>query len=156
MKNTKAYRKQQIAVFLIRWWAIGAVYFFIGWGTQLGRYSNIIDLIFFLGLSIGLASTFVINPVLKMLYNIGWHKSYGSSTVKERIVCRIKDLSLGFVTAFFIMFIYQIINEGAIRFFQYPDDQIFLPGEPILFGLFYAIITQLILALISLISKRKK
>ncbi|MBB6479886.1 hypothetical protein [Spirochaeta isovalerica] len=147
-------RKEQIAVFLIRWWSIGAIYFLIGWGTPLGRYNSLIDLIFFLGIAIGLASTFFINPTLHMLYGIGWHRPYGSSTFAQRFVCRAKDITLGFISAIFIMAIYQGINSAAVAFFGYPSDEVFLPGEPILFGLFYALIMQLILLIISLFKKK--
>ena len=148
-------KKDLLYAFLIRWWAIGAVYFLIGWGTQLGRQSTIIDLVFFLGLAVGLVNTFLVNPALKMLFNMGWHKSYGSSTFMERFVCRLKDVGLGLLSVSLVMVIYQIINSGAINFFDYPSNKIFLPGEPILFGLFYALLMQLILFLFSLPGKRK-
>lgn len=147
--------KQMLTVFLIRWWAIGAVYFLIGWGTPLGRFNSLIDLIFFLGLAIGIINTFFVNPVLKMLYNIGWHKSYGSSTFGERFICRAKDISLGIVSAVIVMGIYQGINSLAISLFSFPEDQIFLPGEPILFGLFYTFSTTALLKLISLFGKKE-
>lgn len=144
-----------ITIFLIRWWAIGAVYFLIGWGTPLGRYNNLIDLIFFLGITIGLVNTFFVNPVLKMLYNVGWHKSYGSSTFGERFICRAKDISLGLVLAIIVMGIYQGINSLAVHMFSYPADKIFLPGEPILFGLFYTLSATALLKLIYLFGKKE-
>lgn len=149
MKN-----KDNLWIFLIRFWSGGAIYFLIGWGTQLGRYTSLIDLVFFLGLSIGLANTFIVNPIIKMLFNAGWHKSYGSSTYVERIKCRVKDLTLGFVTTIVIMNIYNLINLVAIKYLNTPEDEMFLPGEPILYGLFYAIIITFFIWLLNKVGRK--
>lgn len=151
MKN-----KDPLWVFLIRWWSGGAIYFLIGWGTQLGRYSSLIDLVFFLGLSIGLINTFLVNPIIKMLFNIGWHKSYGSSTYIERIKCRIKDITLGFVVTLLVMFLYNFINSIANNVLNLSEGEIFLPGEPLLYGLFYASIITVITYLLIKIKQRIK
>lgn len=149
MKN-----KDPLWVFLIRWWSGGAIYFLIGWGTQLGRYDSLIDLVFFLGLSIGIANTFIINPIIKMLFNIGWHKAYGSSTYIERIICRIKDISLGFIVTLSVMILYSFINSIANSFLSLSAGEIFLPGEPLLYGLFYATIITLYIVIINKIKQR--
>ncbi len=151
MKN-----KTPIWIFLIRFWSGGAIYFLIGWGTQLGRYTSLIDLVFFLGLSIGLANTFIVNPIIKMLYNVGWHKSYGSSKYVERIICRIKDMSLGFASTIAVMGIYNFINGIANKMLSLSEGEIFLPGEPILYGLFYAIVISIFVFIINKISQRIK
>ncbi len=38
---------------IIRWWAAGAVYFFIGWGTFLSTQQTLIDFVVILGLVMG-------------------------------------------------------------------------------------------------------
>lgn len=151
MKN-----KDPLWIYLIRWWSGGAIYFLIGWGTQLGRYTSLIDLVFFLGLSIGLANTFIVNPIIKMLFNVGWHKSYGSSTYVERIICRIKDITLGFTVTLSVMFLYNFINGIANKMLNLSEGEIFLPGEPLLYGLFYATIITIIIFILNKIKQRIK
>ncbi|MDC7235465.1 MAG: hypothetical protein PQJ58_19710 [Spirochaetales bacterium] len=145
----KKERKQKLYVFLIRWWSVGAVYFFIAWGTQLGRYSDTADLVFFLGTSIGLFTTLIVNPALKMLFNAGWHKAYGSSTAWERLRIRLLDVGLALLITLVVSFLYEGINRTAIVLLDLQEDQVFLPGEPILFGLFYTLILTAVLFLLS-------
>lgn len=140
----------------MRWWSGGAIYFLIGWGTPLGRYSSLIDLVFFLGLATGLVNTFLINPIFKMLYNRGWHKSYGSSTYMERVKCRIKDITMGFIVTITVMGIYNLINSIAVKVLTIPENEVFLVGEPILYGLFYTAIITLFIFAINKIEQRIK
>ena len=149
-------RKTELAVFLIRWWSVGAVYFFIAWGTRLGQYTSLFDLVFFLGLTIGIFHTLIVNPALKMLFNVGWHKPYAESTFKERFLCRIKDLSLALATVLLVAGVYELINLAAHRVLPLEEGAVFLPGEPILFGLFYALLLHLFLRLFSLFKRRSR
>ena len=153
-KQYREKKKTAVYVFLIRWWSVGAVYFFIGWGTPLGRYQSILDLVFFLGLAIGIFHTLIVNPALKMLFNYGWYKPYSSSSFIERLVCRVKDFSLAFTGVIAVSQIYRGINTLAVSLFGLSRETVFLPGEPILFGLFYTVIITVILFTGSLIFKR--
>ena len=70
---------------IARWWAAGAVYFFIGWGTNLGRQESIIDFVFFLGLAMGIFNAFIVNPALNMFFNIAPKRPPGEMTNWQRV-----------------------------------------------------------------------
>ena len=55
---------------LLRWWIVGMCYFMIGFGTQAGGYTSPIDLIFFLGVGIGLATIVVYNPIAYNVFDL--------------------------------------------------------------------------------------
>lgn len=149
----KKKRRVTLYVFLIRWWSAGAVYFFVAWGTGLGQRTSIADLVFFLGLILGFFNSLVVNPILKSLFDIGWHKSYANSSFGERMAARGKDLSLALASTVLVSLIYRLINTSAVRWFDLPEDQVFLPGEPILFGLFFVLASMLLLGLLRLIRR---
>ncbi len=130
--------------FLINWWVAGSIYFFIGWGTQFGAQTSSIDFIFILGSIYGLIPGFLLRPALKMLFNVGDYLPYGVSTYKSRFLFRMRELLLGFTAIVMVSQLYRGINIGAILLFNLPKEEVFLPGEPILFGLFTALIIGLL------------
>lgn len=122
---------------VIRWWAAGAIYFFIGWGTFLGNQETIIDFVFSLGLVMGLFSILIINPVLRLMFNIGTKRPTHENTFWQRISDHLVELIKNIFIVFVIALIYQGINKALILGFRLPADAVPLPGEPILFGVFY-------------------
>lgn len=139
--------RSKLYMVLINWWTAGALYFFIGWGTQLGAMQSSVDFIVILGLAYGFIQGFLLLPAYKMLFNAGDYKPYGISTYKSRFLLRMRELLLGFVAVLLVSQLYRAINIGAILLFNLPKEEVFLPGEPILFGLF----TMLVMILLRLI-----
>jgi hypothetical protein len=125
---------------VFRWWAAGAVYFFIGWGTSLGNQQFLIDFVFFLGLIMGVFNILIINPGLRLMFNIGSkrppHENTGWQRTSDYLVELIKNIFIVLIVAW----IYLAINKAAIFLFELSPEAVFLPGEPILFGLFYLIV----------------
>lgn len=145
--------KVPVLTFLIRWWAAGAVYFYIGWGTKLGQQENILSFVFTLGLIIGLFNSLLVNPVLKMLFNVSWHLPYSESNFVQRFILRIKDVGLALTSVILVTYLYEAINKAAISLFHLESNQVFLPGEPILFALFFTAISTLILWIAGMVKK---
>jgi hypothetical protein len=129
---------------IIRWWAAGAVYFFIGWGTSLGRQDSLIDFVFFLGLVMGLFNAFIINPSLKMVFNIMPTRPPRENTNWQRMSDYFVELIKNIFIMFIVAMIYVAINSTIIRLRDLPSDAVPLPGEPILFGLFYVFVFVLL------------
>ena len=154
--NIKKARKEKIFIFLIRWWCAGAVFFFIGWGTSAGNRASIMDLVILLAIAMGLFSSFVVNPSLKMLYNVGNVKEYKDMNVAERVLLRLKEVGISLVIVSLITLIYKGINVAAINVFDLSKEAVFLPVEPILFGLLYALIYTLGVVIIKKIKTRMK
>ena len=134
---------------IIRWWAAGAVYFFIGWGTNLGRQASLIDLVFFLGLVMGLFNAFIVNPGLKMVFNITPRRPPRENTNWQRMSDYFVELIKNIFIVFIVAMIYVTINVSLIQLLNLPEDAVPLPGEPILFGIFYVIVFVLLEGLVN-------
>lgn len=140
--------RNRVLAFLIRWWSTGAVYFFVGWGTLLGSRESVLDLVFFLGLSLGIVEAGMVNPVLRMAFGISSRKPLHKSTSVERIRHVMGDIVLALGIVVVVMAVYHGINLTAVSVFGFPEDKVFLPGEPLLFGLFYALLKSVFLLLV--------
>jgi len=95
---------------VIRWWAAGAVYFFIGWGTSLGNQQSVIDFAFMLGVVIGLGNILVLNPVLRMLFDPVSTRPPGYNTFSQRISDYLVELIKSVFLVVFVASIYMVIN----------------------------------------------
>lgn len=144
MEYSKRFKYNRKIVFAIRWWFVGAVYFFIGWGTSLGNQSTSIDFIISLGICIGLCNSFVVNTIIKMLYNIDTGINYYDKRIFNKIKKRFADIFLAIFIVTIVVGIYALINTTAIKLFNLPDSAVFLPGEPIMFALFYVLVLYLL------------
>jgi len=136
----KAFFTDQRIAMLIRWWSAGAVYFFVGWGTSIGQQS-MIGLVFSLGLVLGLFNILIINPSLRLVFNIGpqkrpEHEDTFFQRLSDRLVEVIKTIFIVFVVAMF----YLLINMTIVSIRDLPPDAVPFSGEPIIFGIFYVFV----------------
>ena len=125
---------------IIRWWAAGAVYFFIGWGTSLGNQSNLIDFVFSLGVVMGLFNMLIVNPVLRMAFNLAPTPRPKTYALSQRISDYLVEIIKNIFIMFCIALIYIGLNSLINAIFNLPPTAIRLPGEPIGFGLFYVLV----------------
>lgn len=129
---------------ILRWWAAGAVYFFIGWGTSLGNQSNIIDFVFTLGVVMGLFNMIIVNPGLRMAFNLSPQRRDRSNPVSQRVSDYLVEIIKNIFIMLCVALIYIAINSAVNAALGLPVDNIALPGEPILFGVFYVLMWALI------------
>jgi len=129
---------------VFRWWAAGAVYFFIGWGTSLGNQNSIIDFVFFLGLIMGVFNILIVNPGLRLMFNIGTKRPAQDNTPWQRISDYLVELIKNIFIVFIVALIYRAINTALIALFSLSANAVPLPGEPIFFGLFYVVVFVLL------------
>lgn len=136
MKQKKLFNDQRLAN-IFRWWSVSAVFFFIGWGTGLGFQSTSIDFVFFMGVAIAVFEMFIVNPIIYSMFNVKNPLRLDGNTIKFKVKYRMIYFfkTIFIVTA--VVFTYQIINYGAISLSLVASDKVFLPAEPILFGIFY-------------------
>ena len=125
---------------IIRWWVAGAVYFFIGWGTFLGNQQSTVDFVVSLGLVMVLFNILIINPGLRLLFNIGRKRPPHENTFWQRLSDHLVELLKNIFIIFMIAMIYRLINQTLITLLSLPADAVPLPGEPILFGVFYVFV----------------
>jgi len=136
----RAFFTDQRSAMLIRWWTAGAVFFFIGWGTPIGQQS-MIGLAFSLGLVMGLINILVVNPSLRLLFNIGPPKRPPhENTFAQRLSDNLVEIFKALFIVFTVTIFYLVINRALITAWDLPPNAVPFPGEPILFGIFYVFV----------------
>ena len=120
----------------IRFWAAGAVYFFIGWGTGVGL-GSVLDFIFVLGIVMAVVEMFVVNPVIRLMLHTKSEIGYLDTTVLSKVKYRLLYIFKTMIIMAVVIAIYEITNRGTISLLGLPSESVVLPGEPILFGIFY-------------------
>ena len=125
---------------ILRWWAAGAIYFFIGWGTTLGNQSSILDFVFMLGLVMGIFNMLIVNPGLQMAFNLSPKRRPRSHALSQRVSDYLVEIIKNVLIMFVVALIYVGINGAINSVFDLPATNISVPGEPILFGIFYVLV----------------
>jgi hypothetical protein len=154
-----------VAMFLIRWWSAGAIYFFIGWGTGAGLYSSLIDLIFMLGIVAGFVESYVLGPIFKALFGFGLIQNYKNLSYVKKFLKRLTDFVIALIIIYIVAGIYWLMNYlvpvlgmetfigNLALFFGIEKGAGQVRVEPIFFGLFYTILSTLFSTIIGMISK---
>ena len=155
MKTRKIFTDDVLAR-ILRWWAAAAMYFFIGWGTGVGYQSTVFDFVFFLGVAIGIFDMFVVNPIIYSVFNVKNPIRFTDKSIMKKVIYRLKYIARTMIILIFVVITYDIINFTAIIMFDLSPETIVLPGEPILFGIFYLIYYSLIVGLGLSIKRRMK
>ncbi|MDF2698622.1 MAG: hypothetical protein K0Q49_178 [Haloplasmataceae bacterium] len=140
---------------LLRVWAVGAVYFFIGWGTSFGQADSYLDSIFFLALGITLITILVVNPIIRGMLKTSLDKKYNETTVSSKVFNRLTIFFESLLIVILIVLTYQLINQILIVVLKLSEEVIVLPVEPFLFSLFYFIYYYLLNKIIFVFIKRK-
>lgn len=140
MRSFRKYLTDWNISLIIRWWTAGAVYFFIGWGTFLGNQTSIIDFVVSLGLVMGLFNILIINPGLRLMFHIAPKRPKQDDTFLQRISDYLLELIKNIFIMFMVAMLYMLINKVLISLLSLPAEAVSLPGEPILFGVFYVIV----------------
>lgn len=139
----------------IRFWAAGAVYFFIGWGTGVGL-GSVLDFIFVLGIVMAIVEMFVVNPIIRLMLHTKSVTRYMDTTIFNKVKYRLLYILKTMFIMSIVTAIYEIINRGTISLLGLPSETVVLPGEPILFGVFYIITVRLLNTFINNIKDKMK
>lgn len=148
-KQPKPKISENVKAYLVIWWFSGATYFFIGWGTGSGLSDNPLDLIFMLGVGMGLVTTLLVNPIIYNLFTIKRrgkiaNKKFNERTVAEGTLYFLIEIFKALFINFLIFLTYQILNTTLIQVFSLNSDRVAVPGEPILYATFYVLFLALI------------
>lgn len=139
-ERIRAFFTDQRVALIIRWWAAGAIYFFFGWGTSVGNRESILDFVFALGVAMGMFSMLIVDPALRMAFNLGQKRRPTTYDISQRISDYLVEIIKNILIVFVVALIYVGINSVINVAFSLPADNITLPGEPILFGVFYVMV----------------
>ncbi|MBS6643464.1 MAG: hypothetical protein KH366_07775 [Clostridiaceae bacterium] len=134
---------------LLRWWIAGMCYFFIGFGTQAGLFRDPIDLIFFLGVGIGLVTIVVYNPIAYGMFDIVkkgriTNKSYYERKGWQNALLKLAEIFKNMFTVGIVYLTYQGFNMLLNQILGLPVDTILIPGEPFGFATLYLIYYQVL------------
>lgn len=155
MKKRRFFTEERFAG-IVRWWSAAAVYFFIGWGTGLGAQNNIIDFVFYLGVGIGVMEMFVVMPIIRNMFNTREGFYWRQKSLWQKVSARLQVFFKSLIIMILVVLTYDVINVMAIKVFALEADQVFLPGEPIIFGLFYLAYYTLITGMVVRLKDRIK
>ncbi len=161
----KKYGKKKISdnvkAGILKWWIAGMCYFFIGFGTQSGIFADPLDMIFFLGLGLGLATLFLYNPVAYRMFDIVrkgkiYNQSYFERSGWQNAALKLAEIFKNMVLVFLIYMTYQSINLLFERLLHLPEGTVTIPGEPIGFAVIYTIYYYLLTGLTDTVAEMRK
>ncbi len=125
---------QLIKIVLIKAWFAGAVCYFILWG--LGIYtSSLIDMMFILGIVLGMVTDLLVNNVLRFLEKTPGENERWLMVRRKGVIGFFLNIFYGFVLLFCVYMLYNLINYAIIAVTGITDT-VPLGVEPVLFGTF--------------------
>ena len=144
---------------ILRWWLVGMCYFMIGFGTQAGAQNDPLDLIFFLGVGIGLMTVVIYNPIAYNAFDIVRGGEIVSKTRKNRSGAakardNLLEIVLSLCVVVLIYMTYQGVNELLVQMLEREAGTVIIPGEPFGFAALYVLFRWLLTGLIWDFSKR--
>lgn len=132
-----------------RWWFVGAIYFFVGWGTGLGNSKSAFDLIFILALATSVGMIFIFNPIVYGMFEIERNGVIINKKINERSVwvgalMKIGEFFKCFIVTILVFFSYQFINLGINKWLGKTADTVVIKGEPIIYATLFVIFYNLL------------
>lgn len=139
----------------IKWWFAGALFYFIGLGIPVKKIGGYLGLIIAIGLAMGLATDLLVYRFFDLINDDKGSMDRYMLTVKRTWYSIFINTIYSLIIAVIVAFLYGVINLIINTVNNYsPTTQTFL-AEPILFGVFYALIDLLILTIRNLIFYKK-
>lgn len=141
--------KDSYKILLFRWWFSAAVCFFIAMGLQFGNQGSTFELVFGLGLGIGVANLLLFNSIISSVFDIERRGKIANKKMSERSIIEgvwymLSEILKSMIAVYIVSWIYQGINVLINLIGNYPDDHIGFALEPICFGIFFTIVYQLL------------
>ncbi len=125
---------QTVKILFIKAWFGGAVCYFILWG--LGTYvSNTIDMLFILGMSLGMVTDLLTNNILRFIETTEGENDKWLLVSHKGMVGFGLNLFFSMVIVIAVFFTYDAINRFVFTITSDPDN-LFLGVEPVFYGLF--------------------
>lgn len=133
-----------VKVGFFRWWFVGAIYFFVGWGTGLGNSKSAFDLIFILSLATSVGMIFIFNPIVYGMFEIERNGVIINKKINERsawvgALMKIGEFFKCFIVTILVFFSYQFINLGINKWLGKTADTVVIKGEPIIYATLFVI-----------------
>lgn len=132
-------------IIFFRWWFSAAICFFIAWGLSFGNQDTTFELIFFLGLGMGIGNLFIFNPIISSVFDIKRRGKIANKKMNERTVLEgsfymLAEIFKSLLAVYLVSWVYQGINILINYLMNNPKDQVSFGIEPITFGIIFTII----------------
>ena len=123
-----------VKILFIKAWFAGAVCFFLLWG--LGTYiGSMIDMLFILGVALGMATDLLVNNVLRFIEKTEGANDKYMMFPKKKTINLFLNVAYSFLIVISVYGLYNLINT-VITSITGNADSVPLGVEPILFGVF--------------------
>ena len=123
-----------VKILFIKAWFAGAVCFFFLWG--LGTYiGSMIDMLFILGVALGMATDLLVNNVLRFIEKTEGANDKYMMFPKKKTINLFLNVAYSFLIVISVYGLYNLINT-VITSITGNADSVPLGVEPILFGVF--------------------
>ncbi len=147
--------KPQYKIAFLKFWAAGAVYFFIA--IPLGPYlSDLLDLIVALGIVLGIVIEYIVNNVIRWMNNDNQKTMKYCLWEKKGLASLFFNVGYGIGMVFVIYYTYVgiglLIDLFALDFFADFD----FGAEPVLFGLLFLLYDGILVLLKNIVKKKMK
>ncbi len=116
-----------VKLYFLKWWSGGAVFFLVGFGLNIAGY----DLIFLLGLLMGLCNEYVVHRLIKWMSEPEQYKKYVMVPFTS-FVSLFVNLLYGMVLSVSAFGVYALLRVLATTLIS---DTLIVPVEPLFFGL---------------------
>jgi|GEM_PF-261406 len=134
-----------LKVVLIKAWFAGAVCFFILWG--LGVYlQNQIDMLFVLGMVMGLVTDLLVNPLLRFIEEQPGDNDCWMMHPKKGMGSFFLNIVHGYLVLALVFTAYNLVNLAIARA-SGQSDRVAIGVEPFLFGIFCMVFDVLLVGL---------
>lgn len=142
-----------VKVGFFRWWFVGAIYFLVAWGTNLGNHTDVFDLVFWLAVAISFGHILIFNPIVYGMFEIERNgeivnKKYYERKIWEGALLKILEFFHCFVVSILVYITYELLNRWIIKIAHLNSSAIPVQGEPFiyttLFLLYYSAISFLV------------
>ncbi len=136
-------------IIFFRWWFSAAVCFFIAWGLSFGNQDSTFELIFFLGLGMGIANLFIFNPIICSVFDIVRrgkivNKKMSERSIPEGVFYFLSEIFKSAVSVYIVAWCYEGLNLLINYLANNPESSIPVGLEPILFGVIFTIVYQIL------------
>ncbi len=159
-KQPNPYRVDRLAgipspvkAIFIKWWFAGAVFFFIGMGLPALHSTDNLDLVFALGIVLGMVNDLLVNNLFRYMRTDRAIYDPWMVFPKKGLLSFFANVLYYILVSFGVYFLYTAINTLAVKTGIREASEIFLAVEPVGYGIATLLIDLIVLGIKALIKK---
>ena len=144
-----------VKTLLLKWWAAGAIMFFVGWGITISMADQL-DMAILMGLASGIFTDLIINTIIELFEREKNECDHLIMWRRNKLSSLLLNILHGIIVSLLVAYSYQFINIALISVLKADPDKVIFPVEPIFFGLMYLGYDLLIITIKQKLFKKHK